>query len=550
MRIQILFQILLSTLIYAQAVFEPVNSDVYDFLEKHSIKGNISFNYEIKPILRIEIAKYIILLDQLRDNLNNLDKELLEFYKSDYDYEINNLSTGSDPAEDKIKIKPEFFITDSNKRIRLFEYAGKDFSLFADPMLSFSLESIAGERLFIRRNGLSAYGYIMKNWGYSFSFFDNEESGKNLDIYKNITSTRGTSVTKLKKDAFEYDVVNASLSYQWDNGCISIGKEYFNFGNGRYGNIILSDKAPSFPFIRLDYKPVDWLSFFYFHGFLVSNVIDSSSIRTGSFESRVSLVDIPKFLAFHSISIYPSRAISLTFGESIVYSEFLQPVYFIPIMFFRVADHYLSRGNASATGNAQLFADASYINSDIKSKFYGSVFIDELSFNSLFSGGNLSAVGFTAGIEARDFLVENSKLGFEYSRLNPFLYMNSVTAQTFKNDDYSLGHWIGSNGDIISISYGQYLTRALSLSVQFNYLRKGKTELPKEQYSQPYPETLYGERLNISSFEFKVKFKPYHPLNILAYYRFENVTDSEEGRLPEYRAGKMNNFGITASYGF
>ena len=528
----------------AQSSFESVNSDVYDFLEKISIKGIVSFDYEIKPLTRIEIAEKIIEAEKNTLQMTELEKELLSFYIQDFKHEINLISNDFDS-----EIKPEFFVAKKNKRIRFFEYAGKDFSFFADPILSLSEESIAGENLFVRRNGFSFYGYALSNWSYSLNFYDNEETGDNLDITKDLTPERGTSVTKLKENAFEYDFVNASVGYYWSDGSISLGKEYFKIGNGRNGNVILYDQAPSFPFIRLDYKPVDWLRFFYFHGFLVSNVPDSSTFRYNSVDGRTSISDVPKFMAFHTLSFYPNDNLSFTLGESIVYSEQLQPIYLIPVMFFRVADHYLSRDNASATGNAQLFADASYSNQSIRTKFYGSLFIDELSLNSIFEGGNLSALGYTLGFESADILIDNSTLGIEYTRVNPFVYMNSVDAQTFANDSYTLGNWTGSNGDIVSFFYKQYLMRSLNFTIKTWYFRKGKKELPDEQYSTPYPEFLYGEKRYEYGLDIRLKFQPWHPVKAEAHYSFMNISDEFEGRTLDYKLSGNHYFGISISYG-
>lgn len=541
----IIFVISLISSVYSQSAFEPVSSDIYDFLQRLSVKGIITFDYEVKPVTRIEIAKRLIEADIKKSQLNEIDNQLMTFYSQDFQHEINLLV-----QDFKTVSKPEFIITDKDRRIRFFEYAGKDFSFFADPMLSLSLQSIAGENLFVRRNGFSFYGYALDNWAYSLNFYDNEESGNNLDVTKDLTPERSTSVTKIKENAFEYDLVNASIVYYWKNGSISLGKEYFNIGSSRNGNIILSDKAPSFPFIRFDFKPVDWLKFFYFHGFLVSNVVDSSTLRYNQVPGRNSISDVPKFLAFHSLSFYPSNNFSFTLGESIVYSENIQPVYLIPVMFFRIADHYLSRGNASATGNAQLFADASYSNPYIQTKFYGSLFIDELSFNSVFEGGNLSAIGYTMGFESIDLLLNNSSLGIEYTRINPFVYMNSVDAQTFTNDSYNLGHWIGSNGDIISFIYKQYLIHSLKFTLSTWYFRKGKEELPAEQYTTPYPEFLYAEKRFEYGVDIRLKFRPWHPVNAEAYYSFLRITDELADRTPDYKLSSNHYFGINISYGF
>lgn len=534
-----------SFITFAQGMYEPVDSDIYKYLETLSIKGIITFDNEIKPLLRIEIAKKLLETNSQSLHLTEFEKELLSFYDQDFKHEINLIKNNF-----QHDIKPEFIITEKENRIRLFEFAGKDFSFFADPMLSFSEQSIAGENLFVRRNGFSFYGYAFNNWAYSLNFFDNEESGNNLDITKELTLERGTSVTKIKENAFEYDQVNASVGYYWSNGSISLGKDNFNIGNGENGKIILNDKAPSFPYIRLDYKPVDWLRFFYFHGFLVSNVPDSSTYRYSQVDDRNSISDIPKFIALHTLSLYPVANFSFTIGESIVYSENIQPIYLIPVMFFRVADHYLSRDNGSASGNAQIFMDASYINKYVKSKFYGSLFVDEFSFNSIFEGGNLSALGYTLGIETADLAFNNSSIGLEYTRVNPFVYMNSVDAQQFTNDSYNLGHWIGSNSDIVSIKYQQYFMRSLRLTLKTWYFRKGKNELPEDQYTTPYPEFLYGEKRYEFGIDIRIKYRPWHPVVLEGYYSFMNITDEFDGRTLDYKLSDNHYFGAAISYGF
>lgn len=537
--------IILSAVIYAQGVFEPVESDIYNFLESLSIKGVLTFDYEIKPLTRIEIANKIIEAKNNFEKLTDLDKLLLINYQQDFAYEINLIKNNFEK-----EAKPEFLILDTDRRVRLFEYAAKDFSFFADPMLNLSIQSTAQEKLTIRRNGFSFYGYALEKWAYSLNFYDNEESGNNLDMTKYLTPERGVSVTSVKIKSFEYDNVNASVGYHWKNGTLALGKDYFRFGSGKNGSIILNDKAPSFPFVRLDYKPVDWLRLFYYHGFLISNVPDSSTYRTSQVPDRNSISDVAKFIAFHSLSFYPSNNFSFTLGESIVYSDRIQPVYLIPVMFFRVADHYLGAGKSSASGNAQLFADASYTIPEIKSKFYGSLFIDELSLNSIFSGGNLSAIGFTFGTEIVNPILESASFNIEYTRINPFVYMNSEQSQVFTNDDYSLGHWIGSNGDLISINYKQYINHLINFSVSGWYCRKGKTELPVEQYQTPYPEFLYGAKRYETGFNFRLKYRPVRPISTEVFYSYIRISDELTGRTPAYELGNNHYFGITISYGF
>jgi hypothetical protein len=301
--------------------------------------------------------------------------------------------------------------------------------------------------------------------------------------------------------------------------------------------------------LRLDFRPAHWLNFIYFHGFLKSDIPDSSTYRSTSVEGRESISDIPKFIASHMLSFYIGDELSLSIGESVIWSENVEPVYLIPVMFFRLADHYLSSEGSNTGDNAQLFADASYRISPLNSKVYGSVFIDELSIEKVMEGENLSSIGYTIGTEFSDLLIPNSGFVVEYTRIQPFVYTNSNDAETYKSHNYQLGHWIGSNSDIFYLSYRQNIIRGLSVKISGWYFRKGQTELPEEQYQSPYPSTLYGSRRNDKRINFEVTWQPFHNLFARGYYCYSDITDNEVGRTPEFMLGTYNNFGLSFFYG-
>ncbi|MCX8104697.1 MAG: capsule assembly Wzi family protein [Ignavibacterium album] len=531
--------ILISINLFPQSIYERTNSESYIFLESMWVKGLIEFHSELKPLSRKTLAEYLLKLEKEKYKLNATETELLEKYKIDLEPELR-LLTNSDNEHNSDFLK-------TKKRLRFFEYYSDDFSFYADPVLSLEAGSFYDKKLIVRRNGFTLGGYYGKNWSYSLRFFDNEESGDNLDKTKRFSRNSTVSITKEKNNSFEYDEVTASIAYTWSDGSLSLNKDYITFGSGNFGKLILSDKAPPFPFIRFDFSPAVWLSFFYFHGFLQSNVADSNTFRYNSVPGRTSILEVPKYIAFHSLSFYPTDYLNFSIGESIIYSERIQPIYFIPVMFFRVADHYLGTGNASATGNAQMFLDASYLNRDIQTKFYSSLFIDELSFNSLFEGGNLSAIGYTIGAETHN-IFPLMKLFAEYSRINPFVYMNSVDAQIYSNDGYKMGHWIESNGDILSFGIKKIFSAALSAELNLWYFRKGKTEAPAEQYSSPYPEFLYGSKRYEKGLEINMRYSPVLPVNIELNYLFTDISDEETGRTQQFKPGKKNSIMLKLSY--
>ncbi len=525
-------------IILPQLTFEPVNSDVYNFLESLHFKGIISFNQQVKPLSRISSAELLIQADKAKSKLTDVEATMLERFLIEFEPEINKINEKNSEGK-------KFLL--SGKKLRLFEYYDKYFSIYADPVLSAETGFYYDKSLIIRRNGLTLGGYILNNWSYSVRFFDNEETGDYLDKTKYLTRDNSVTITKEKNNSFEYDQVTANVEYRWSKGAVSINKDYLSFGSGNIGKLIFSDKAPPFTFIRFDFYPTEWLCFFYFHGFLQSNVPDSSTFRYNTVPGRTSILEVPKYIAFHSLTFTPTDEIQISIGESIVYSDRIQPIYFIPVMFFRVADHYLGTGNASATGNAQMFADFSYLKKSLGTKLYSSLFIDELSLNSLFKGENLSAVGFTLGVETRSILPE-CKIFIEYTRVNPFVYMNSVDAQLYSNDGFKMGHWIESNGDIVAAGLKKYFTGNLSSELNAWYFRKGKTEDPAEQYSSPYPDFLYGSRRIETGAELLINYSPIVPVNIQLKYQYTNITDKETGRTYNFKVGKKQSILIKLSY--
>ncbi len=541
----ILFFTLFCYELSSQTVYQPVNSDIYNLLERLYLSGAIEYHSEIKPIPRKEIAGYLLQALNHKSMLTEIDLKEIEFYSKEFADEISFIN-----IDDKLNLpRTEFFTSGQTERFRLFNYRDSSFSFYLDPILGLEIGNQWGAGYSHRWNGLDIFGYYSDNWGYSIDFRDNLEQGDFIDYRKVNVPETGINISKNTDNSIEYSVVNAQINYGWNSGNLSFGKYPVNIGSGRAGQIINSSKAPGYPMIRLDFRPVHWLNFIYFHGFLKSDIPDSSTYRSTSVEGRESISDIPKFIASHTLSFYIGDDISLSIGESIVYSENVEPLYLIPVMFFRLADHYLSSSESNTGDNAQLFADASYRITAINSKVYGSVFIDELSLEKVAEGENLSSIGYTLGTEFSDLLIPNSGLVLEYSRIQPFVYTNSNDAQTYQSHNYQLGYWIGSNSDMIYLAYRQNILRGLNAKLSAWYFRKGQTELPEQQYQLPYPSTLYGARRTDKRISLEVTWQPVHNLFVKGNYSYSDISDEEDGRTPNFMLGTYNNFGVSLFYG-
>lgn len=539
-----IFVIVSSAISFAQVVFEPANSSVYDLLNHLSVRGIIEFHDELKPFSRLELASKIIEAEKCHDKLTTLDHEEIEYYKKEFAPELSLLGAV------QLNQTSQFFNLDNITGFRFFLFKDENFSLNLDPILALGVKNRFSELQYHRWNGLQFYGYYKNNWGFNFYFRDNEERGTKIDRTRSFSSEPGFNISQSSLKTVQYVDVQGLVSYSWYNGNISIGKQHIEWGSGVSGKLILSDKAPAFPFVKLEFTPVNWIKFVYFHGWLHSTLIDSATIRKTLVDDRDSYSQREKYIAAHIVSIYPLKNLSISLGESMIYSDKIEFAYFIPVLFFRAVDHYIDRDSSNTGDNAQLFFNAVYKNAEMKTKFYTTIFIDELSITKFLEGSNLSAIGMTLGVNIINPIIENSELNIEYTRLNPFVYMNSNDAQLFTSHNYQLGHWIGSNADQFYIEYKQSILRGLKLKLWGEHIRKGQKELPKEQYHLPYPKFLYGEKLLVTNVGLTLNYEILHNLFGQISLTYTNTSDENILRTPNYQLGRKTSFGLSLGYGF
>lgn len=508
--------------LHSQTVYEPLFHDVYDYLSRLSQRGVIEYNDLIKPLPRSYIAEKLAALSDKEDQLTPLERKELTFYQKDFYVELENLA-GRKPENRKVKI----FGKDAGKRWRLFSYRDKNFSINLSPILGYTTGSNDGEKNTHRWNGAYLYGYLGKHIGFSFDFRDNREEGSNIDTTKAFTPVTGiTGRTYPESKALEYSEARTTLSANWSWGSATVGKDFIEWGYGQNGKVVLSNKAPSFPFIRLDIQPVDWLSFNYFHGWLRSDVVDSSEIyKTQTGTERILFRE--KFFASHTLTITPLKGLDIALGESIVYSDRLEFAYLMPIMFFRLADHYLSARENDAGNNAQLFAAVSSRNHIKNTHLYGTLFIDDLSVPNIFNKEKqVNHLGGAVGLSVTDLPLNNLTAALEYSRINPFVYTHYIQTITYASASYYMGHWIGNNGDVLYGSLKYRFIRGLQAKAWVQYIRKGEAGEVKDQYELPHKPFLFGLNTNYTYFGIDLRYEIIHELFLSG--KFQHIKISEE----------------------
>ena len=524
----LIFIFIFTSEIFSQVVYEPLYKDVYGFLRRLSTKGVIEYNDEFRPLTRKYLAEKLLEAEKNQERLTSVDKEDLEFYKKDFYHEfwfINN---------EKNKKNLDFFSKDPAGRWRVFSYGDEDFKFNLSLILGYEIGSIDNSKATHLWNGIYTYGYITDAVGFSFDFRDNTELGSTIDKTKSFSPVTGvnarssSNIADYDENKIEYSEAKGIIATDWDWGSIAVGKEFMEWGFAENGLIVLSQKAPSFPFIRLDINPVDWFGFNYFHGWLASDVIDSSSFyytRTGSIKFSFR----EKYIASHSLFIRPTKGLKISIGESIVYSDKLELLYLIPVTFFRLADHYLSRQNNQAGSNSQFFAAISSRDHVKNTHLYGSFFIDELTINGLFDPEKeRNQIGFTIGASVIDLPLDNLTLTLEYSKIYPFVYDHFIQTQTYESASYILGHWMGNNNDQVYGAIKYRFLRGLEASVWARYIRKGENGNIDDQYTQPQPPFLFGLRTNYTYFGTLIKYEVIHELFVRLRFQYMRTSQQQE----------------------
>lgn len=331
-----LFIFALSVTQFGQSVFVPPENEIYPFLERMSLSGLISYHDEVKPLSRVAISRFLEKILPHSEKLNQVEKEQLSWFVQEFKNEMK-----SDSLE-----KERFF---------LYEYTDSLFTFRFSSIVKYTLGSVKHEAIRKRSWGINAYSSYGSAFSMQINFTDNGEYGKSVDKNKNFTPETGRAMIAAP-NGIEFSDVRGALTLDWGWGNASLQKDYVNWGHGEFGQLILSSKAPSFPMIRLELKPTDWLRFYYVHGWLNSLFVDSIGYYNRS--SPIYQSDrqkfVKKYFVANFLSFTPVDWLDVSLGNSLVYKGDLRAEMFIPFMFFKYLDRDTGHGSIE-DGNGALF---------------------------------------------------------------------------------------------------------------------------------------------------------------------------------------------------
>lgn len=516
---------------FSQVVFTPADDKVYDFLERLSLKNIIEFHNEVLPKSRKDVADLLKTASGKKFELNEIEQKELDWYFAEYAYELG--------------------LNKDEERWFLFSYSDSLFSFKVSPIAGYGISRTGNESGHTRWWGGNFFGTYSDWFGAAFNARDRGEFGGNVDKEKNFTPVSGASYIS-PPGGIEYSDVKGSINFDFKLGRISLIKDNVKWGNGKFGQLILSQKAPSFPFIRFDLYPADWFRFYYIHGFLNSMVFDSSAF----YYSNVSSVEpylrkdyVNKYIAANLISISPLKWLDVSFGNSIIYSGKIRPEFFIPFMFFKYLDRDTGHGSV-ADGNGQFYIDiaARYPRSFF---FYTTLFVDVIEIrNVLKNDFHNTWFGFTLGGKKVDLLIPNFDLTLEYTRINPWVYEHKDEVTTYTHVNYTLGHWLGQNADQFRIQLDYTFLRGLKIKAYTEFLRKGGLlDIYFAYKDNNREEFLYSPLRNDKAFGLDVSYEFIHDLFANFSYKYSDISDESSDRTPSFLSGKKHTFSLVFFYG-
>lgn len=489
---------------------------IYEFVDELANEGIFEVNSAIKPYSRDFIARKLREASDNEELLNRRQVEELHFFMQDYALELDTL------PEAKLSL-----IRNENVSLALlqpaFMYRDRLFKARITPILGMDIVGNSKGIITEQRWGAEIQADIANHisvWGsmrelrfdgsrLSGNVFKNKQLGALLYPSKVLLGADRTRPFGYETDflynhlGYQYDLnnhyggdfaeVRAGIRFYMPWGSLGLVKDNIVWGDNFNGSNIISGRAPSFPMITLNLKPCNWFELNYIHGWLVSNVTDSANYYQENEIRHYRMQS--KYIAANMLTFRPIPKLDLSIGNSIIYAEqSINPLYLIPIAFYKAFDKGATRGLAIENQNSQIFVNFSSRN--IKHlHLYFSAFIDEVSFRRFLpSSAEKNPISYKIGANITNFPLQNFAFTAELTRTNIITYKHSIEALTWENNSIGLGHYLGDNAMDIYLAVKYMPIRGLDLKLSYtgiykyndyNFVREHtKTIISQKPYNQ------------------------------------------------------------------
>lgn len=463
-RTALLSILLACSLVHAQDIPLSTNNEaLYEFIDELAASHYIQMNHIVKPYSQKQVYQWISEAEFHYYKMTKRQQKEWQFYKDNVQWK----KKGSLSLANRVDVIKREKGAVSLAPVGLFSSSEK---------MHFALKPVVGGQFFSNSNGLAYHRNVgvamdmsVQHWGFYANIQEVAESERLLSK-KYLVNERGANYKSL-----DYSDMLGGVTYANDWLSVGLVKDYVEWGTHQNGANIISDRAPSFTHFKMKVKPVEWFEMNYMHGWLVSDVIDSTESYTMSTGDRRDVMH-GKFIAANMFTIYPFKTLGISAGNSIVYSaDNAKMQYLNPLMFYKSVDHTYNStdGTGRMVGqNSQMFFDVSL--RSIKNVFlYYTIFVDELKIDRWKKDDEHNFYSYKTGVKITQ-LIPNTSFGVEYTHTVPITYQHDVTTTTFESNSYNMGHYLRDNAEELYAFVHFRPVKNLRFKLDYTYIRKGE----------------------------------------------------------------------------
>lgn len=512
-----IFLIILCCGLWAQNIPVALNyTKVYDYIDELITDGIVVNQTALRPYTRNQIADMLMQAQKADSLLSNRQRNELKFYLNEFALEnemmVDNYIQYTDHRTFSLSlVDPQFSYKSLNN---MFKFRIR-------PILGADITGSKKGVLVQRWWGAEVQMDIAKHLSIWGSLRDNSWNGNwlNKDYYPSsgsriygarihygasqvmpaLSPLAGVQYKEASYGGDFSDSKGGINLYSWW-GSIGIQRENISWGNAYHSSNILSGRNPAVPMITLQLTPCKWFQFDYFHAWLVSNVLDSTTYYLENTTQGVNALPnyrpYNKFMAANMFTFTPIKQLSVSLGNSIVYAEqTIQAAYLIPIAFYKSLDHLLTKGIRTQNQNSQAFASIS-LHPVNHLHLYGSFFVDEIKFSRFKpSEPENNPISYLVGFNWSSWPIDGLSLRGEFMRSYIACYTHSIDVLTWESNSYNMGHYMGDNAQSIYGELAYRPVRGLLLKLSYThdtkynsyaYLRDNISEtIAQKPFDQP-----------------------------------------------------------------
>ena len=486
------------------AVYVVPDHPVYGYVERLVTKrvtppGPMA----IRPWTRTRIARALIDTRIDDPRLSRVDVDRLRYYRGEFADEI--VALGADSVLADVEAAWSLMAARDRAHTGRGSVLRRMFSVHGDADRSARLNVEAGVGVTVdtattwaREVRVGGWVRIGEHWSAQAYMVDDVRIGSGVVSPSRFGPEPGVAYVDADTGAsLSIDDPRALVTYHNPMMTLAAGVYPLRIGHGMHTRLILSRKAPALPHVRLTLHPWRWLTFSYVHAALQSGVRDTSTVwwEHGGWQSEYE----SKYYVAHRLDYSGIDGLEVGIGESIVYGgRGVEGAYLVPVVPFRAAQH-----DVGDLDNLQMWGDVA-VTWIPRTRIYGTLFIDELSFEALAGGDNThNWWAYQAGLLAVDAwgLVPDMDIRVEYGRALPWVYRHRYPWNTYDtfamNGNYAavaypLGLFSGHNSDILRADVAYRLSRDIELAGWAYQGRRGDTGTVDQQYTDEMSPFLFG----------------------------------------------------------